>query len=202
MLRYGTDEYRSLVENNRQRQTEFLNEENQVWLDRIFQDKGVKRNNIEKLKIEVGLHELVLNMKEKKKAKNGQDVMVIKFWKPPRTNMKGVKESYDPISCYHMLQKVGRGVFEEEWFKPFTTCLSEQDFDRVEKGMKVRCLVRHKEKYFTEKDGTIKNHERGYGYGKPIIIREASIYKIVKEDNPEIDYLQLFIPLNYGTNNL
>lgn len=199
MLRYGTDEYRSLVENNRQRQTEFLNEENQVWLDRIFQDKGVGRD---KLKIEVGLQELTVRVLEKKKAKNGQDMMVVKFWKPPRTNMKGLKESYDTIDVYHMLQKVSRGVLEEEWFKPFTTCLSEQDFDRVEKGMKVRCLVRHKEKYFTEKDGTIKNHERGYGYGKPIIIREASIYKIVKEDNPEIDYLQLFIPLNYGTNNL
>lgn len=199
MLRYGTEEYKEPTRRNRQRQTEFLNEENQIWLDRIFQDKGVR----DKVKIDVGLHELTLRVLEKRKAKNGQDMMVIKFWKPPRMNMKGQKEGYDTIDCYSMLQKVSKEVFEEEWFKPFTFCLSEQDFSKVKRGQKFRCLVQHKEKYFTDKNGEFVRYEQGLRFGEPIIIREASIVKIFKDnEEPQIDYLKLFIPLNNGTNNI
>ena len=199
MLRYGTDEYRALVRKNRDKQTEFLNKQNKIAIERIFQDKGVR----DKLKIEIGYQELTLKIKEKKKAKNGQDMMVVKFWKAPKTNIKALKESYDPITCYHMLQRENRGEFDDNWYKSFTYCLTEQDFDKVKKGDKFRCLIQHKEKYFTEKDGTLVRYEQGNRYGEPIIIREASIAKIYKEgEEPQIDYLKLFIPLNDGTDNI
>lgn len=173
----------------------FLSVESKNYLDRVF---GAKKAG-GKLKIEIGLQELELKVVEKKKTRNGGEMMVLKFGKPPASfdQLKN-KLYYHTIDCYHILQRKGWGRFESEWFKGFTTCLDESQFKHLRKGTKYLCLVMQEEKLI-EKDGEVITYEKGNRAGDDVIMIDPQIINIWDVDydtsDIKIDYLKLYKPL-------
>lgn len=197
-LLYGAKEYLTLTRKNRIKPTGFLSGDRIIGLQKLF---GHKQSGDGKVKIEIGWQELKINYKEKKKARTGQDMMVIKFWKAPATGIDGKKYSYDTIDCYSILQREAYGEFSEEWFKPFTTCLDEQSFAGINKGDKFWCLIMYVEKLF-EKSGEIVKYERGEKSGQDIVIIEPQIIRIQKEQpTNKPNYFKLYKPLDNGNSN-
>lgn len=187
---------------NRAKQSEFLSSERKEGLERLFGAKGSDN----KLKIEIGLQELKLTGKDKKKARNGKEMMVLKFWKAPvESNFRNTKNSYDTIDCYHMLQEQCYGEFDDNWFKSFTTCLDEKSFDKVKKNDKYLCLIQHVERLFV-KDGEVMKYEQGDKIGEDIVIIEPQIINVYPiETNIEtikINYFSLYKPLNNDNSSI
>lgn len=143
-------------------------------LQKIF---GAKQTG-GKLKIEIGFHELILKGKDKRKTRNGGEMMVLKFWKPPR-QFEGLKNpiSYHPIQCYHILSSKKSISFKDNWMKRFTVGLDEKSFTAIEKGEKYLCLIQQVERPF-EKDGKIMKYEKGNKVGEDIDVVQPEILKV------------------------
>jgi hypothetical protein len=189
---YGTVEFQEVAARNKSKQNEFLSERYLQGLEKVF---GVK-NSGGKVKIEIGWQELKLKQLTKKKTKNGQDMMVVKFWKPPVLfDHRVTPASYDTIDCYHILTKESRFNFEDWWYKPFTTCLSEKQFDVLEKGSVHLCIVEHIEELFIS-DGAIQTYRQGHRIGEDIILVKPRIVKVYPmdfdRDSLDINYLKLY----------
>jgi hypothetical protein len=173
-------------------QNEFLSIENREKLNKLF---GAHKAN-GKLKIELGLQELILKKKEKKKTKNGGEMIVLSFWKAPVDfpSLK-TKMSYLTIDCYHILQHKAFGKFKDYWYQKFTTCLDESQFAVINKGETYLCLIGHEEKMF-EKDGDIMKYEKGERYGDDIVLIEPKILKVyppsTDKESIEINYFDLY----------
>lgn len=190
---YSLSEAQEIVRRNRDSQDKFLSGKRKEGLDRLFGGRGAGG----KLKIEIGLQTLKLTKKEARKTKTGGDMIVLSFYKPPiDSSFKKTKDSYDLISCYHILGGYGTGDIEEDWFKSFTTCFTAKDFDHIKKGDSYLCLVKHTEEYFI-KDGEYVTYEKGINYQKPIIVIKPSIVKVypIGTENIEVNYFKLFEPL-------
>ena len=188
-----SEEAREKARKNIGKQNEFLSGERKAGLNRLFGGKGAGG----KLKIEIGLQELKIAQKAKKKTRTGGDMIVLSFYKHPKeSSMRKTKESYSPINCYHMLRDTGSGEFDKIWFQSFTTGLTEGDFKDINKGDTFLCVVKHVEKLF-EKDGEIVTYSKGFRFGKPIIIVEPHIVAIypLGTENIEIQYFTLYEPL-------
>ena len=139
---------------------------------------------------------LELKSVEKKKTRNGGNMIVIKFWKAPAEfdELKG-KVSYSTIDCFHILQRKSYGTFEDNWFKSFTTCLEESQFKDLEKGSKWMCLVMQEEQLI-EKQGEVVTYEKGNRAGEDVVRVIPKIIEIHPEnyDTSErtLDYLKLY----------
>lgn len=170
----------------------FLSVESQANLSHIFGAKKVGG----KLKIEIGWQMLELKTIEKKKTKNGGEMMVLKWWKAPAEfeELKG-KISYSTIDCYHILQRKSYGTFEDNWFKSFTTCLEESQFGDINKGSKWMCLVMQEEQLI-EKQGEVVTYEKGNRAGEDVVRVIPKIIEIHPEDydtsERKLDYLKLY----------
>ena len=183
------------IERNKSKQSGFLSGDRKKGLERLFSGRGSGG----KLKVEIGLNELKLSCVQKKKARNGQDMMVVKFYKSPiESSFKQTKDSYRSIDCYHMLQDECKCVFNDNFYKPFTTCLDEKSFTDIKKGDKYLCLVRHVEKLF-KKQGEIMTYKKGDRCGKEIVLVEPQIVEIypmnIDRDTIKFSYFELYKPL-------
>ena len=169
----------------------FLSEEEEGRLHRIF---GAKRSG-GKLKIEIGLRELVLRKIRKELGYYGEQI-VLSFGQPP-AHFENLKNPiyYHTIDCYHVLRAKDYISFKDNFFKTFTTGLSEKSFNVLKEGMKFLCLVEQSEKMF-EKDGDTMKYLRGDRVGDDIILVDSSIRKIWKHDYDrskiEVDYINLY----------
>ena len=180
------------------RQSKFLSPEydEKVW--RMFCGKRIGG----KLKIEIGLQELKLTVKQKK-VKNGVEYMMLSFWKAPAQfdELKS-KISYHTIDCYHILKPQRFRSFKDNWFRPFTTCLDEKSFAVIKKGQTFRCLVSQTEEKF-EKWGETMTYEKGDRAGTDIVLVKPEIVKVLAPDEEiEIDYWQLYKFLDDESNDI
>lgn len=186
-------EIEEIIKRNREKQNEFLSGERKQYLEELFR----KRGSGGKLKIEIGIQELKIIKKTKRKTSTGVDILDISFYKPPSSSsFRNTKDSYSTIDCYHTLNGYG-GDFENEWFKHSTKCFSEEDFAHINKGDVFLCLVKHVEKLF-EKYGKIVTYEKGNRFGQDIVIVEPQIIKVypIGTEDIKIDYFKLYEPLN------
>jgi hypothetical protein len=132
--------------------------------------KSVHRKSQKKYIIPPGLHRLKLK-KEITKTKNGANMMIFSFWKPPIYLHK--KITFDYINCYHVL--INREG-DNNFFDKFTTCFTEDDLNEYEGWYD--CWVENKEKLFVVND-KIKKHING----EDIIFLEANIASVNSDDN-------------------
>jgi hypothetical protein len=193
-LLYGAREYEQLTRKNRAKQRTFLSGDRVLGLIKLF---GPKERGSDKMKIEIGVQELTIRAIERKKTRYGQDMLVLSFWKPPMVLPNGSKKGYDMIDVYHILQEQG-GDFENNWFRPFTTSLSYDQFAEVKKNNKYLCLVLHREKLF-EQNGEVVKYERGDKAGQDIVIIEPEIVKVyppgLNKEDIKVNYFSLYKPL-------
>jgi hypothetical protein len=173
-------------------ETQFLGLKNREKLRKIF---SAHRSG-GKLKIELGLQRLILKSKEKRKTRNGGEMIVLRFYKPP-VAFDGLKNkmAYHTIDCFHILG-FGGGKFKDNWYKRFTTCLKEEQFDVVKKGDEFLCLISHEEKTFNEEDGSTATYNKGNKVGEKIVVIEPSIVKVYPLDfdvsSIKINYFELY----------
>jgi|GEM_PF-5571528 len=170
---------------------QFLGNEDLNKLQRIF---GAKRVG-GKLKVEIGLQNLVLKSKTIENGWYGRQIK-LSFYKPPAqfSQLKS-KVSYQTIDCIHVLRDKRYISFKDNWYKNYTTGLDEKSFDVLKKGMKFLCLIEQSEKMFN-KDGENQKYKKGGRIGEEIVLVDCSIRKIFKHDYDrskiEYNYMDLY----------
>ena len=94
-----------------------------------------------------------------------------------------------------MLRDEETGKFEDNWYKPFTTCLTEKSFEAIKPNTWYLCVIKQIEKYW-EMYGERMKYEKGDRIGEDIILVEPQIVQIYPADYDkskiEIDYLKLY----------
>jgi len=174
-------------------QSEFLGIEHVDELNRIF---GAKRAG-GKVKIEIGIQELTLKVKQKEMGFYGEQ-MVLKFWKPPFSvpNLKS-PVSYHTIDCIHLLRNKRIASFRDNWFKSFTTCLDEKSFKVINKGDKFLCLIMQQEQTFSERNGEAATYNKGERSGEEIVVVKPNIISVHPLGTKvEFNYFDLYKKLN------
>lgn len=170
---------------------QFLGANDLKKLQRIF---GAKRAG-GKLKIEVGLQDLVLKKKNLENGWYGRQ-MRLSFWKPP-ASFDGLrtKVGYSTIDAIHVLRDRRYISFKENWYKNYTVGLDEKSFKAVKEGDRFLCLVEQSEKKFY-KDGENQRYVKGNRIGEEIVVVDCNIRKVYPPDYDkskiEFNYIDLY----------
>jgi hypothetical protein len=163
----------------------FLTGENIDLVNNIFCEKKTKGKNY----IPVGVNILEFKSVDRRKTKNGKDMYVFKMYKPPQeTSRRATKVSYKPIYCYHIVG--GGGNLKDNWYKSFTTVLSQQQLEgmRAKIGSKFKAIVSQTINYIKNSSGEFE-----YNFGGKAFWADCKIENVYGLDEEvEVNYLKLF----------
>lgn len=196
---------------NRLIQNEFLSGER---LDGLYRLMGTKWHCVRTAKsyttkslIEIGLNTLKVKDIVFGKTANGYDKATVVLYKSPKTEACLTKngedinytvETYDTISCTHVLQQRTTGDFSKEWFKPFSKGFRKEDFEQLKKNTLYKCVVLQKEELFVM-NGKQMVYEQGNKMGKPIVLIRPQVIEVYDIDTPDenikFDYKKLYQPI-------